>query len=68
VRIFILFLLFSHTNPRKIITENVSAPDFTVSALRVVVGNTVSNIEPSREFLGVSNDRHSVLEDLTDAS
>jgi hypothetical protein len=51
-----------------VITENVSAPDFTVSALRVVVGNTISNIEPSRDFLSVSDDQNSVSDDLTDAS
>jgi hypothetical protein len=36
-------------------------------ALRFVEQNTVDDIEPSRNFFGVSDDRHYVLEDLTDA-
>jgi hypothetical protein len=50
-----------------LITEDVSAVMTRVTALRVVEENTVSKIEPSREFSGVSNNRHRVSEDLTDA-
>jgi hypothetical protein len=49
-----------------VITENVSARSSRFSALRVVVHNTVSIIEPSREFMGISNDQDFVSKDSTD--
>jgi hypothetical protein len=51
-----------------VITENVSAVGAQIEALRVVEQNTVWKIEPFRGFLGVSNDRHFISEDLTDES